>query len=89
MSDATKKTEGGAMPAEGHEHRLELLNVENDIDEVRHLLEATWMAVDSLETGNQQAALHAILDVAQYKLTTARDRLSVARGAPVEDREDD
>jgi hypothetical protein len=89
MSKTTVSAAGVAMPAEGqpnpgHEHRLELLNIENHIDEVRHLLEAAWMAVNSMEVGDEQAALHTLITITQGKLTDARDRLSAARIATLE-----
>ena len=81
MSKSTASAAGGAMPAEGHDPdpSRELLGIVNDIDEVRHVLDAIWMAVDGLEIGDKQAALHAVLDIAQRQLTAARDRLNAAR----------
>ena len=60
--------------------RLELLDIVNNMDEVRYLVEATWMAVESLSDTDEQAPLHVVLSVAKQKLTAARDRLNVARG---------
>ena len=70
------------------DHQVELLPIVDDIGEVRYLLEAAWMAVESLDV-EEQRPLHALLLVVQIKLTAAHDKLNIARGAPVEDRDDD
>jgi hypothetical protein len=89
----------GWFEAGGHEQRVsapiaraadpdprrDLLHICDDIDEVRHLIEAVWMGVEALSDVEHdreaQSALHAVLNVAKGKLTAARDKLDVARGA--------
>ena len=65
----------------------ELLHIVDEVDEVRYLIEAAHMAAGSLS--NEEARpIHAVLSIASDKLTAARDKLNIARGAPVEDRTD-
>jgi hypothetical protein len=62
----------------------ELLSIVDDLNDVRYLVDSVWMAADSL-TKEECNAMKAVIGVAFEKLTAARDRLNVARGAPVEE----
>ena len=70
-----------ASPAHPDPDR-ELLHIVDDIDEVRYLIEATWMAVDNLSDREAQNPLHAVLSIAKRKLTGARDKLNIIRRTP-------
>jgi hypothetical protein len=63
----------------------ELLRVADDIDEVRYLIEAAWMAAESLVDNEDERAIQTLLSVAKRQLTAARNRLNVARRAQPED----
>jgi hypothetical protein len=74
----------------GHEQRMSARVASralDDINEARYLVDAAGMAAENLtkEAGN---AMKSVLGVALDKLTAARDRLDVARGAPAEDHAD-
>jgi hypothetical protein len=63
----------------------ELLGIADDIDEVRYLIEAAWMAAESLVDNEDERAIQTLLSVAKRQLTAARNRLNVARRAQPED----
>jgi hypothetical protein len=96
MPNPTVSAAGGAMLAEGHKSETsseadrdpsrELLCVVDDINEVRYIIEATWMAVESIEEEEDKQSIQTLLSVAKRQLTAARDRLDVARGAQPKDR---
>jgi hypothetical protein len=57
-----------------------LLDVEDDVNDVRQLIEAAHMAISDLPS-EQAAPVQALLDVISIKLTEARDGLSAYREA--------
>jgi hypothetical protein len=59
----------------------ELLHVVDEITHVRYAIHAAWMASAHLDR-DEHNAMQGILGPAFDKLTAARDRLNVARGAP-------
>jgi hypothetical protein len=59
----------------------ELLDVVDEINHVRYAIHAVWMASAHLDRDDHNA-LQGILGPALDRLTAARDRLDVARGAP-------
>jgi hypothetical protein len=63
--------------------KRDLLHIVDEVNEVRYLVDAAWMAAEML-TFEESSAIKAVLSIAQNKLTAARDKLDVARGAPVE-----
>jgi hypothetical protein len=67
--------------AEPIDARRELLQVVDEVNEVRRLIDAASMAAETLEN-EERNPIQAVLGVAEAKLTAARDRLNVARGAP-------
>jgi hypothetical protein len=56
----------------------ELLSIVDDLNDVRYLVDAAWMAADSLAK-EERSAMKALISVAFEKLTAARDRLDAAR----------
>jgi hypothetical protein len=79
MPNARVPAAGEAMPAEGQEPRT-LVDIEDEINDVRQLIEAAHMAAVDLSP-EQTAPMQALLDITQTKLTAARDGLSALRGA--------
>jgi hypothetical protein len=67
--------------------KRELLQIVDEVNEVRYLVDAAWMAAEML-TFEESSAIKSVLSIAKVKLTCARNKLDVARGAPVEDRDD-
>lgn len=60
-----------------------LLHTVDDISEVCLLLDAVFMAAETL-ADEEKNPIHAVLLIADHKLKVARDRLDVARRAPAE-----
>jgi hypothetical protein len=75
-----------ASPA-GPDPDYELLRIVDAIYPIRCLVEAAWMAATDL-TKEQCGAMQTVLGEAQERLLAVRDKLNIARGAPVEDRDD-
>jgi hypothetical protein len=61
----------------------ELVQVADDINAARYLIECAWMAAENLDDDDQKNAIQSVLSIARDdKLDAARDRLkTVARGA--------
>jgi hypothetical protein len=82
----TVSAAGGAMPAEGQPNHAdpdssrELLRIADDLNDVRYLIDAAWMAAGNLTT-EQCNAMKAVIVVAFDRLDAACDRLGIARGA--------
>ena len=62
----------------------ELLHAVDKINVVRYLIEAAHMASGAL-VREECDALQNVLSIASDKLTAARDKLNIARGAPAEE----
>ena len=73
---AASRTPAG-KGADDSDASRELLSIVDEIDEVRYLVDAAWMAADSL-TKEECNAMKAVTSVAFEKLTAARDRLNAA-----------
>ncbi|MFZ2107504.1 MAG: hypothetical protein WAV18_19375 [Roseiarcus sp.] len=73
-----------ASPAADPDPERELLHIVDEINVVRHLIEAAHMASGAL-VREECDALQNVLNIASDKLTAARDKLNIARGAPVEE----
>jgi hypothetical protein len=84
---AAPTSEPTPSPADPDPSR-ELLSIVDEINDVRYLVDAAWMAADSL-TKEERNAMKALTGVAFEKLTAARDRLDAARGAPQPEGGDD
>jgi hypothetical protein len=76
---ASPTSEPTSSPADPDPSR-ELLSIADEIDEVRYLIDAAWMAAGELAK-EECNPIKAVLDIAERKLTAARDRLNVARTA--------
>jgi hypothetical protein len=97
MSDAPQSVPGSSMTRDEIDAAIEaneravaakrqskLLRIVDEIDTVRGLMDAAWMAADSLTPG-EGGPIMSVLCVAHDKLTAARDALNELRGAPAED----
>ena len=62
----------------------ELLEIVDDLFKVRCLVDAAWMAADSLGK-EERDPMKELLNIAVEKLKAVSDKLDVARGAPVEE----
>ena len=76
---ATPKSDPTSSEADPDPSR-KLLDIADELDEVRYLIDAAWMAAGELAK-EECNPIKAVLDIAERKLTAARDRLNVARGA--------
>ena len=71
------------LPADPDPSR-ELLHIVDEIEEVRLLLDAVFMAAETL-ADEEKNPIHAVLNVADRMLKAASGRLNVARGATAEE----
>src|ERR1700722_10004754 len=70
-----------AIPAADPDPNHELLNAVDEINVVRYLIEAAFMASAAL-LREECDALQNVLSPAKERLTAVRDKLNIARGAP-------
>ena len=76
-----------AIPAADPDPNHELLNAVDEINVVRYLIEAAFMASAAL-LREECDALQNVLSPAKERLTAVRDKLNIARGAPAEEFDD-
>ena len=77
-----------ASPADPDPER-KLLEIVDNVYVIRCLVDAAWMAADSL-IKEERDPMKSVLNIAVEKLKDASNKLNIARGAPtpVEDRDD-
>ena len=78
MSKPTVSAAGGAMPAEGDDPDLDLLDVADALDQVRNLIIGASNLAASPDP--HPAGLHAVIIAAEEKLDFARDAFAAIRG---------
>ncbi|MGD0188360.1 MAG: hypothetical protein ABSC25_24380 [Roseiarcus sp.] len=91
MSKPTVSADGGALPAQGQqpgpmterERSSILLDVDDELVDVRNLIEAAWMAAAKL-VKEECDPMQTVLCMASEKLAAARQRLDTARPQPKE-----
>jgi hypothetical protein len=72
---------GGALPAKG---RPDLTDIVDQIDTIRNLVEAAYMAAADIMAAEQRSPIRTVLHLAGEKLTAARDALNAREAAHAE-----
>lgn len=78
MSNHNAPADRRAMPAERPTH-LSLLEVVDEINAIRSLSEAAWMAAGSIAAVEEAGPMQGLLDVVNDRLKAVRDSLNVIR----------